>query len=150
MISAEAADKVMAWIDEAVAAGATFLAGGGREGNVIEPTLLENVPTTTKLGCQEVFGPVLTLTAYDEFDKALNRVNASEYGIHAGVFTHDEDLIQNAFAKLEVGGVVINDVPTVRFDALPYGGVKKSGFGREGVRYAMEEMTEPKSLVIRR
>lgn len=149
LISSEAADKVIDGISEAKEKGATLLAGGERTGNVIEPTLLEKVSNTSKLGCQEVFGPVLTLTSYASLRDALAQVNASEYGIHCGVFTHDPSRISQAVDDLEVGGVVINDVPTVRFDALPYGGVKQSGFGREGVRYAMEEMSEPKSIVIR-
>lgn len=149
LISSEAADKVMEWIQEAIGAGAKLLAGGTREGNVVLPTLLEDVPTNVKLGCKEVFGPVLTLRAYDEIEEALQRVNESDYGIHAGVFSSDSPVIERAVTELEVGGVVINDVPTIRFDALPYGGVKDSGFGREGVRYAMEEMTEPKSILMR-
>lgn len=149
LISAEAADRVMAMIDEAVGKGAKVLAGGGRTGNVIEPTLLEDVPGDVPLSCEEAFGPVLTLSPFDTLDEAFARVNASQYGIHAGVFTQDLRIAERAFRELEVGGVIVNDYPTLRFDNMPYGGVKRSGFGREGVRYAMDEMTEPKTLVVR-
>lgn len=150
MISAEAADRVEDWIGEAVTAGAQVLAGGGREGNIVKPVLLENVPPQVRLAKEEVFGPVLTLEPFGKFNDAISRVNGGEYGIHVGVFTQDQSRIDQAFRELEVGGVVINDYPTLRFDNLPYGGVKQSGFGREGVRYAMEEMTEWKSLVVKR
>lgn len=149
MISAEAADKVQSWVDEAVSAGARIIAGGGREGNVLKPVLLEDVPASVKLSCEEVFGPVLTLASFDSFEEALQRVNQSEYGIHTGLFTQDLSSAQKAFRELEVGGLIVNDYPTLRFDNMPYGGVKKSGFGREGVRYAMDEMTELKAMVIR-
>lgn len=150
MISAESADRVEEWVKEAVAAGATVIAGGGREGNVVKPVLLENVPDSVRLAREEVFGPVLTLGRFDKFTDAIKRANSSQYGIHAGVFTNDLAESQLAFEQLEVGGVVINDYPTLRFDNLPYGGLKLSGFGREGVRYAMEEMSEWKSLVQKR
>lgn len=149
LISSAAADKVTAWIEEALSAGATPLATGARQGNVIPPTLLENVPNTVNLGCQEVFGPVLTLRAYSRLDEAIASVNHGRYGIHAGVFTGEPSVVETCAQRLDQGGVVINDVPTVRFDVLPYGGVKDSGFGREGVPYTMEEMTEPKSVVSR-
>ena len=149
LISAEAADKVMSWIEEAVQGGGNLLAGGTRSGNVVSPTLIENPPENSKLSCQEVFGPVLTLRKYTEFSEALHRVNSSDYGIHAGVFTSDTVRARQAYEGLEVGGVIINDYPTLRFDIMPYGGVKKSGFGREGVRYAMEEMTELKTFVVK-
>lgn len=149
LISAEAADKVEAWVAEAVAAGARIVAGGGREGKVVKPTLVEGVPPTVRLGCEEVFGPVLTLAPYDTLEEAIRTVNASEYGIQAGVFTTDMREAEAFYQELEVGGVVINDYPTLRFDNMPYGGVKRSGFGREGVRYAMDEMTEPKTRLER-
>lgn len=149
LISSEAADKVMEWIKEAVSLGGKLLVGGTREGNVVRPTLIENVPRDAKLARQEVFGPVLTLARFDRIEEAFDRVNASEFGIHAGVFTHDLRIAERAFRELEVGGVIVNDYPTLRFDNMPYGGVKRSGFGREGVRYAMEEMTELKTLVVR-
>ncbi|HEY3779482.1 MAG TPA: aldehyde dehydrogenase family protein [Fimbriimonadaceae bacterium] len=149
LISSAAADKVMSFVDEAVAAGATVLAGGKREGNMVWPTLIENVPEGTKLDREEVFGPVLTLSSYSLLEHALKKVNSSQYGIQCGVFTHDETYAEQAFRTLEVGGVIIDDYPTLRFDNFPYGGVKRSGFGREGVRYAMDDMTEPKTLVTR-
>lgn len=149
MISVEAADRVEDWVAEAVAAGAVVITGGGREGSLIKPVLLENVPASVRLYNEEVFGPVLTLERIDSFREAIARINGSKYGIHAGVFTRDPKLCEQAFRELEVGGVVINDYPTIRFDNLPYGGVKQSGFGREGVRFAMEEMTEWKSWVVK-
>jgi acyl-CoA reductase-like NAD-dependent aldehyde dehydrogenase len=150
MISSGAADRVEEWVREAVSEGAKVIAGGGREGNVVKPTLLENVPPNVRLANEEVFGPVLTLEPFESFEGAIARINSSAYGIHAGVFTSDQLRIDLAFRDLEVGGLVVNDYPTLRFDMLPYGGVKQSGFGREGVRHAMEEMTEWKSLVSRR
>lgn len=157
LISKDAADKVRAWIEEAASLGGTILAradeaariGIGSGETLVPPTLIENVPEGAKLAGEEVFGPVLTLAAYDDLDVAFGRVNASRYGIHAGIFTHDLRVAERAFRELEVGGVIVNDYPTLRFDTMPYGGVKQSGFGREGVRYAMEEMTEPKAMVVR-
>lgn len=149
LISSDAAQKVMEWIDEAVGLGGKLLAGGRREGNVVLPTLIEDVPGAAKLSCQEVFGPVLTLAAYNTLDEAIARVNASEYGIHCGIFTSDLRVAERAFREIEVGGVIVNDYPTLRFDNMPYGGVKRSGFGREGIRYAMEEMTELKAMLVR-
>lgn len=147
LISEEAAVKVMEWIEEA---GATLLAGGTCHGSVVAPTLLENVPPDSRLGCQEVFGPVLTLDSYQGIDQVIERINAGDFGIHCGIFAQDEAVLNRAIDEIEVGGIVINDVPTIRFDALPYGGLKRSGFGREGVRYTMEEMTELKSVVRRK
>lgn len=144
LISSEAADRVMEWIEEAVSGGAWVLAGGTRNGNVVAPTLIESVPAGARLACEEVFGPVLTLQPFEAFEEALDQVNASPFGLQCGVFTRDPARIERAFRTLEVGGVVVNDFPTLRFDNMPYGGVKRSGFGREGVRYAMDEMTEPK------
>ena len=149
MISASEADRVMEWLAEAEVAGARVLAGGHRVGPVVTPTLVEDVPGSVRLGCREVFGPVVTLEAFESAEEAWAKVNASVYGIHAGVFTRDLHTVRDAFDRLEVGGVVVNDAPTLRFDAMPYGGVKQSGFGREGVRYTMDEMTEPKALLTR-
>lgn len=153
LISPEAGVRVEEWIAEAVASGATLLTGGGRVGNIIEPTLIEFPPTWAgdppRLAREEVFGPIATFTSFSNFDEALQRVNASAYGIHTGLFTRDLDLVERAFRELEVGGVVVGDAPNLRFDNLPYGGVKRSGFGREGVRYAFDEMTELKTLVAR-
>lgn len=157
LISKDAADKVRAWIAEAEALGGRVIAraedsariGTVNPETVVPPTLIENVPDGAKLANEEVFGPVLTLAAYDDLDQAFARVNASRFGIHAGIFTHDVRVAERAFQELEVGGVIVNDYPTLRFDTVPYGGVKQSGFGREGVRYAMEEMTELKAMVVR-
>lgn len=149
LISKEAADRVMEWIDEAIRMGGKLLAGGTRAGNVIAPTLIEDVPAQAKMACEEVFGPVITLAPYNEEEDAFERVNRSSFGIQCGVFTHDLRIAERAFRRIEVGGVIVNDYPTLRFDNMPYGGVKRSGFGREGVRYAMDEMTEPKTLVTR-
>lgn len=149
LISEKAADKVEAFLQEATGKGAVILAGGKRSGNLIEPTLVENVPDEVKLSCEEVFGPVLTLRSYTHLDEAFALVNSSPYGIHAGIFTHDLRLAERAFQALDVGGVIVNDYPTLRFDNMPYGGVKRSGFGREGVRYAMDDMTEPKVMLTR-
>lgn len=147
LINSQAVDRVVSWVDEAEGAGAEVLVRGTREGNVLGPTLVENVPSDVLLGCEEVFGPVLTLSAFDEIEEAITKVNTSQYGIHASLFTQDQSIIDQVFAELEVGGVIVNEFPTLRFDNMPYGGVKKSGFGREGVRFAMDEMTEPKAIV---
>lgn len=149
LISSDAADKVMEWIEEAMAAGAKLLAGGSREGNTVAPTLLENVPASCRLANEEVFGPVLTLSRYGSFDQAVQKVNSSQFGIQCGVFTHDLRVAEQAFREIEAGGVVIGDYPTLRFDNIPYGGIKNSGFGREGVRFAIDEYTEWKSMLIR-
>jgi acyl-CoA reductase-like NAD-dependent aldehyde dehydrogenase len=149
LISSSAADKVMAMIEEATAKGATILAGGTREGNIIHPTLIENVSDGTQLACEEAFGPVLTIAPFETLDDAIKQVNASQYGIQAGVFTESASNAEKAYRTLEVGGVIINDYPTLRFDNMPYGGVKRSGFGREGVQYTMAEMTTPKTLLVR-
>jgi glyceraldehyde-3-phosphate dehydrogenase (NADP+) len=148
MIDEASAAKVETWIREAAAGGAVVLCGGGRSGAVLQPTVLENVPPSASVSCREAFAPVVTIEAFDDFGEALSRVNASAYGLQAGVFTRDLGRALEAFRRLEVGGVVINDTPTFRIDHMPYGGVKDSGFGREGVRYAMEEMTELKLLVV--
>ena len=149
MIAPAEATRVEAWIAEAVAGGATALCGGTRVGECFAPTILANTTPSMKVEGQEVFAPVVTLNAYDDFEEALRRVNDSKYGLQAGVFTRDLARIQRAFDVLEVGAVLANDVPTWRADRMPYGGVKESGSGREGPAYAMEEFTEPRLLVIR-
>jgi len=130
-----------------VAGGARILAGGQRTGNLVSPTFICDLPAGHTLACDEVFGPVLTLSTFATDAEAMGQVNAGRFGLQAGVFTASKDRAELYIENLEVGGVVINDVPTVRFDAMPYGGVKRSGFGREGVRYAYEEMTEPLAVV---
>jgi acyl-CoA reductase-like NAD-dependent aldehyde dehydrogenase len=149
MIAPAEAARVEAWVAEAVAGGATVLRGGTRVGECLHPTILANTTPSMKVEAQEVFAPVVTLNAYDDFEEALRRVNDSKYGLQAGVFTRDLARIQRAFDVLEVGAVLANDVPTWRADRMPYGGVKESGSGREGPAYAMEEFTEPRLLVIR-
>jgi glyceraldehyde-3-phosphate dehydrogenase (NADP+) len=148
MIDEAAAVRVDSWVAEAEAQGARALLRGTRKGALLSPTILTDVKNDMKVSCLEIFGPVATLTPYDEFEQALRMVNDSTFGLQAGVFTHDVRRIHQAFRELEVGGVVINDFPTLRVDNFPYGGVKDSGLGREGVRYAMEEMSEPRMLVV--
>ncbi|MDO9170656.1 MAG: aldehyde dehydrogenase family protein, partial [bacterium] len=142
LISEDDAVRVAAWVDEATAAGARLVCGGERRGPFYTATLLENVPRGLPVSCREVFGPVVVLERFTDFADAVARVNDSEYGLQAGVFTRDLGRARFAAEACEVGGVVIGDVPSFRVDSMPYGGVKRSGFGREGVRFAMEEMTE--------
>ncbi|MDB6154300.1 MAG: Lactaldehyde dehydrogenase [Chthoniobacteraceae bacterium] len=149
MINAEALDRVRQQISDAVAAGATVALGGIITGRCLEATVLENLDPRCDLVAGEAFAPVVTLHRYREFEEALEFINASVFGLQAGVYTRDLNLAMQAFEALDVGGVLINQVPTWRVDNMPYGGVKESGFGREGVRYAMEEMTELKSLVMK-
>lgn len=149
MISEEEAARLDTWIRAAVNRGAKILVGGRRQGAMLEATLLENVPKDADVCAKEAFGPVAVLSWFEDFDKALDEVNDSVYGLQAGVFTRDLYKAQRAWDRLEVGGVIIGDVPSWRVDHMPYGGVKESGQGREGVRFAMEEMTEPRLLVLR-
>ncbi|QDU86775.1 Sulfoacetaldehyde dehydrogenase [Pirellulimonas nuda] len=149
MISEGEAERLHDWINEAKQAGATVLCGGGREGAMLEATLLEDVPRDLKVCTEEAFGPVAVLSRFSDFGEALKQTNDSKFGLQAGVFTRDWYKIQQAWDTLEVGGVVIGDVPSWRVDNMPYGGVKDSGLGREGIRYAIHDMTEPRLLVIR-
>ncbi len=149
MISESEAARLEQWIKAAAGRGARILCGGGRRGSVLEATLLENVPKDVDLCAQEAFGPVALLSRFSSFDAALAEANDSAFGLQAGVFTRDIHKAFRAWDRLEVGGVIINDVPSWRADHMPYGGVKDSGLGREGVRYAIEEMTEGRLLVIR-
>lgn len=144
LIDGTAADRVSDWLREAVSAGATILTGGTRNGNLVQPTLLENVKPDVKVSCQEVFAPVVALYRYENASDGIAAATDSDFGLQAGLFTHDERVINEAVDRLEVGGLMINDVATYRIDHMPYGGVKLSGFGREGIRYAIEEMTEMK------
>lgn len=150
MIDVGEARRLEGWIEDAVTAGATLLCGGKRDGAMLQATLLEDVPAGLKLRDEEAFGPVAILGRFSDFKAALDEVNDSRYGLQAGVFTRDLHRALAAWDHLEVGGVVINDVPSYRVDNMPYGGVKDSGLGREGVRFAMEDMTEIRNLVIRR
>ncbi len=149
MISEGEARRVVAWVGEAVASGARLLAGGTRDGAMVAPTVLADTTASMKVECEEVFAPVMTLIAYDGEDEALRRVNASRFGLQAGLFTNDLKFVARAFETLEVGGIVVNDVPTWRADRMPYGGVKDSGNSREGPAYAMDEFTEPRLLALR-
>jgi len=148
LINEAAARRVEDWIGEAVAQGARLLAGGKRSGSVVEATVLADVTPTMKVSCREVFGPVVTVTRYTEFEEALEALNDSEFGLQAGVFTRDVERVFRAYRDLEVGTVLVNESPTFRAEHMPYGGVKDSGLGREGVPYAIEEMTELKLLVL--
>jgi acyl-CoA reductase-like NAD-dependent aldehyde dehydrogenase len=149
IISEDDAKRIEQTIRDAVTHGAKLLCGGSRNGNIIEPAVLENVPHDAEASCEEIFGPVTALKSFTDFDAALAAVNDSRYGLQAGVFTRDAAKIQKAWDELDVGGVMINEVPSWRADQMPYGGVKDSGLGREGVRWAIESMTEPRLLVIR-
>ena len=147
LISPGDGDRVAGWFDEARQAGARFLLGGEVAGARVAPTVIAGAHSGLKVNCREIFAPVVTIQPYASFDEALEAVNQSEYGLQAGVFTNDARLAWRAFQELEVGGVMINEAPTWRVDQMPYGGVKRSGFGREGVRWAIQEMTEPRLLV---
>jgi aldehyde dehydrogenase (NAD+) len=149
MISEGEAKRLDGWIQSAVAGGAKLLCGGGRKGAMLEPAVLEEVPANVEMNCEEAFGPAVVLDKYDDFDGALAKVNDSRFGLQAGVFTTDIRKAMRAWDVLDVGGVVINDVPSWRVDNMPYGGVKDSGLGREGIRFAIEDMTEVRLLVIR-
>ena len=144
------AKRIESWVDEAVARGATVLCGGRRRGAICDATLVENVPHDCPLSCREAFGPVATIEPFSTFAQACERVNDSVYGLQAGIFTKNLDSAFYAFNELEVGGVVINDIPSFRVDSMPYGGVKDSGLGREGIRFAIEEMTELRLMVMNR
>jgi len=149
MISESEAKRLDGWIQAAVKGGAKLLCGGKRDGAMLEATLLEEVPTDSDINCEEAFGPAAALYRWSDFEAALRQVNDSKFGLQCGIFTTDLRKAMRAWDVLEVGGVVINDVPSWRVDNMPYGGVKDSGLGREGVRYAIEDMTEIRLLVIR-
>jgi aldehyde dehydrogenase (NAD+) len=148
LINLEAAERVEAWVGEAVSAGARLLTGGVRAGTTYAPTVLEGVPADAKVVCEEVFGPVLVLQAVDGAGEAFRLINDSKFGLQAGVFTHDLQMAFRAHRELEVGGVIIGDVPSYRADQMPYGGVKESGVGREGVRYTMADYTYERVMVL--
>ncbi|MEU6404360.1 aldehyde dehydrogenase family protein [Streptomyces sp. NPDC046985] len=148
LVSEDAAKRVESWVREAVEAGATLLTGGGRDGATYAPTVLADVPDDVTISCEEVFGPVLTVRKADGEAAAFAAVNDSKYGLQAGVFTHDIQAAFRAHRALEVGGVIVGDVPSYRADQMPYGGVKQSGVGREGVRFAMDDYTYERVLVL--
>ncbi len=148
MVDLEAAQRIGRWVDEAVAAGARVLAGGRGEGQAYPATVLTDVPRDAAVCTQEAFAPIVVAAPFDDFSAVLDEVNDSRFGLQAGVFTNDLAHAWRAFEELEVGGVILNDVPTYRIDHMPYGGVKDSGLGREGLRYAIEDMTELRILVL--
>lgn len=148
MISEADAQRAVEWVEEAVAGGAKLVCGGKRRGSLVDPTVLSATRPEMRVNCLEVFAPVVTVEPYDDFAEAVRRVNDSSYGLQAGVFTRDAKLLFSAYENLEVGGVVVGDVPTFRIDHMPYGGTKDSGLGREGLRYAIQSMTEEKLLVM--
>jgi acyl-CoA reductase-like NAD-dependent aldehyde dehydrogenase len=149
VISEEDAKRIESTIRQAVEQGGKLLCGGTRKGKIVEPAVLENVPHNAEASCEEIFGPVTLIEPFDDFDAALATANDSKYGLQAGVFTRDAFKIQQAWDELQVGGVLINEIPSWRADPMPYGGTKDSGLGREGIRWAIESMTEVRLLVIR-
>jgi len=148
VIRASDAERIFNWVAEALAAGAKLVLGGGRTGSMVEPTILTGTKPGMKVHDEEIFGPVVLVEPYDDFEEALARVNHSRYGLQTGLYTRDAARIMTAFRELEVGAVIVGDTPTWRMDSMPYGGIKDSGLGREGVRWAIEEMTEPRMLVM--
>ncbi len=149
LISEKEADRVASWIQSALHSGAQLLCGGQRDGTMLAATLLENVPEDEPINTEEAFGPVALLSPFDDFEEALECVNRSQFGLQAGIFTRDLYKAHLAWDRLEVGGVIIGDVPSWRVDHMPYGGVKNSGLGREGIRFAMQDMSETRLMVIR-
>ena len=148
LINEETAIRAENWIKSAVAEGANILYGGDREGCYLYPTIMEKVTDSMKIVCEEVFAPIVSLVEVNDFDDALERINNSPFGLQYSIFANDLSLARRAIDEFECGGVVVNDIPTVRFDLQPYGGTKQSGIGKEGPKYAIEEFTEIKSVVI--
>eukprot|EP00245_Coleochaete_scutata_P016886 TRINITY_DN8066_c0_g3_i2.p1 TRINITY_DN8066_c0_g3~~TRINITY_DN8066_c0_g3_i2.p1 ORF type:complete len:182 (+),score=49.49 TRINITY_DN8066_c0_g3_i2:210-755(+) len=149
IIALSEAKRIESWVDNAVKAGAKVLVGGKRDGVFYDATILENVSSDVEVMKEEVFGPVIVLISYTNFQNAIHSVNDSKFGLQAGVFTTDINKAFYAYEHLDVGGVLINDVPSLRVDSQPYGGVKDSGIGREGIRYAMEDMTELRVMILK-
>ena len=150
MIDSNSIDKTLEWVDEAIKGGATLLTGGSRDGSILAPTILTGTTPEMKVCADELFAPVVILEAFNDFEAVLDAVNSGMFGLQAGLFTSDMNSILRAYERLEVGGVIAGDIPTFRTDNMPYGGVKSSGFGREGVRFAMEEMCEKRLLVLQK
>ncbi|MHB8483449.1 MAG: aldehyde dehydrogenase family protein [Nitrospiria bacterium] len=146
LINHAALEKTESWVKEAVKEGAQCLTGGKAEGSLFLPTVLTKTTPEMKVNCYEVFAPLVTVEPYQEADQAISEINQSSFGLQAGLFTRDIDHIFKAFEELDIGGILVNDVPTFRMDHMPYGGIKDSGLGREGIKYAIEEMTELKLL----
>jgi glyceraldehyde-3-phosphate dehydrogenase (NADP+) len=148
MVDATAASRTQRWVDEAVALGGVLRVGGKANGTYFPPTVLTDVPVTAQVCSNEAFAPLVVAFPFRELDDAIAQVNDSMFGLQTGIFTNDLAGTWRAFANLEVGGVIVNDVPTYRIDHMPYGGVKDSGLGREGLRYAMDDMTEIRIMVL--
>jgi acyl-CoA reductase-like NAD-dependent aldehyde dehydrogenase len=148
MVDPGQAARTQRWVDEAIALGATVVAGGRADGSFYPPTILTDVPTTAQVCSNEAFAPLVVAAPFKTMDEAIARVNDSSFGLQTGVFTNDLAGAWDAFNRLEVGGVIINDIPTYRIDHMPYGGVKDSGLGREGLRWAIEDMTEIRIMVL--
>ena len=149
LINEEAAIRAENWIKSAVSEGARIIAGGKREGNILAPTILADVTDDMKIVCEEVFAPIVSLVKVNGYEEALEKINNSPYGLQYSIFTNRVDLTKRAIEDFEAGGVIVNDIPTLRFDIQPYGGMKLSGLGREGAKYAIEEMTEIKTVIIK-
>ena len=148
LVNGAAATRVIEWIEEAQRGGARLLCGGERDGNAIAPAVLSGGETASRIWCDEAFGPVVAVDSYDDLDDAFARVNDSRYGLQAGIFTSDLASALRAHRELAVGTVIVGDSPSYRSDSLPYGGWKDSGVGREGVRAAMQELTDPRALIL--
>ena len=148
LITENDAIRAEAWVNEAQAAGASVLLGGARNGTLFPPTVMTETSPDMRVNCEEVFAPVVTLSAYDQWDDAIATINDSPYGLQAGVFTRDVKRIMDAWQRIEVGGLQVNQASTFRVDHMPYGGIKASGYGREGVRYAIEDMTDLRLMVL--
>ncbi len=149
LINEDAAIRAENWIKSAVSEGARIIAGGKREGNILAPTILADVTDDMKIVCEEVFAPIVSLVKVNGYEEALEKINNSPYGLQYSIFTNRVDLTKRAIEDFEAGGVIVNDIPTLRFDIQPYGGMKLSGLGREGAKYAIEEMTEIKTIIIK-
>ena len=150
MIDRKALLRTQTWVDQAVTEGANLLAGGSTEGGFFPPTVIENADPASFVCSREAFAPLVTIAPVKSFGEAVRKINESEYGLQAGVFTNSLEKALVAFENIEAGGVIINDVPMYRIDHMPYGGVKSSGLGREGLKYAIEDMTEPRIMVLNR
>lgn len=148
MIAERDAERAEAWVQEAMGAGASVVHGGTRDGTMFEPTVITETTREMKVSCEEIFAPVVTLSPYQEWDDAVATINDTQYGLQAGVFTNDMKRIMDAWERIDVGGLQVNSVSTFRVDHMPYGGIKASGFGREGIKYAMEDMTEIRLMVM--
>jgi len=148
LINIDAVNRAKSWVDSAIKEGATLLAGNKSEGKVFYPTVLSDVTDEMNIVCEEVFAPIVSVVKVKDFDEALEKINNSPYGLQYSIFTNSLENTKRAIDEFECGGVVVNDIPTIRFDIQPYGGVKLSGIGKEGPKFALEEFTEIKSVVI--